>query len=415
MLSRDRAFHNRRTIVVPPFFRKVSSCRADTFPASVLRARRSGARGENPRQLFRLRAVRLRLSESICGGGIKRRGSHGEEDVSLSLSVEREWQVSQLISGRPRSVVSRFRSLSFRFCFASGQGGKVRGEGDRFPFYSCNARIARMCSTKEEEEVPLETLTFNRRSTLVQISTRGKEKEKREKGTDAKWTRYVRHVAAVRLSFRHFRVIPAMRASSLSFSLCSSPKGVSNVSLQREEEEEEVRDLAQEKKSVEKRERGDFESQESGTWVFEVRSTRLTGVDQISEDEIIQGRQRSRQSSFRGRIPPPPPPPLPPPDSYFLSLSLIRLRQFPKLSSISRGGNRLDSARSTQCYNTSATSDTRPFNKFDHRPRLDYLFGGRGKKKEKDGCKKNYKRRVASMQRDDAIVVVSEAHTVGRG
>lgn len=189
MLSRDRAFHNRR--IVPPFFRKVSSCRADTFPASVLRARRSGARGENPRQLFRLRAVRLRLSESICGGGIKRRGSHGEEDVSLSLSVEREWQVSQLISGRPRSVVSRFRSLSFRFCFASGQGGKVRGEGDRFPFYSCNARIARMCSTKEEEEVPLETLTFNRRSTLVQISTRGKEKEKREKGTDAKWTRYV--------------------------------------------------------------------------------------------------------------------------------------------------------------------------------------------------------------------------------
>ena len=323
MLSRDRAFHNRRTIVVPPFFRKVSSCRADTFPASVLRARRSGARGENPRQLFRLRAVRLRLSESICGGGIKRRGSHGEEDVSLSLSVEREWQVSQLISGRPRSVVSRFRSLSFRFCFASGQGGKVRGEGDRFPFYSCNARIARMCSTKEEEEVPLETLTFNRRSTLVQISTRGKEKEKREKGTDAKWTRYVRHVAAVRLSFRHFRVIPAMRSSSLSFSLCSSPEGVSNdryVSLQREEEE--VRDLAQEKKSVEKRERGDFESQESGTWVFEVRSTRLTGVDQISEDEIIQGRQRSRQSSFRGRIPPPPPPPLPPPDSYFLSLSL---------------------------------------------------------------------------------------------
>lgn len=83
-----------------------------------------------------------------------------------------------------------------------------------------------------EEEFPLETLTFNRRSTLVQISTRGYvcssmegrgEKEKREKGMDAKWTRYVRHVAAVRLSFRHFRVIPAMRAfsprSSLSLSL----------------------------------------------------------------------------------------------------------------------------------------------------------------------------------------------------
>lgn len=74
-----------------------------------------------------------------------------------------------------------------------------------------------------EEEFPLETLTFNRRSTLVQISTRGYvcsrmegrgEKEKREKGMDAKWTRYVRHVAAVRLSFRHFRVIPAMRAFS---------------------------------------------------------------------------------------------------------------------------------------------------------------------------------------------------------
>jgi len=32
--------------------------------------------------------------------------------------------------------------------------------------------------------------------------------------------------------------------------------------------------------------------EESGRGTFEVRSTRLTGVDQISEGEIIQGRRR---------------------------------------------------------------------------------------------------------------------------
>lgn len=32
------------------------------------------------------------------------------------------------------------------------------------------------------------------------------------------------------------------------------------------------------------------EEEESGRGTFEVRSTRLTGVDQISEGEIIQGR-----------------------------------------------------------------------------------------------------------------------------
>lgn len=34
------------------------------------------------------------------------------------------------------------------------------------------------------------------------------------------------------------------------------------------------------------------EEEESGRGTFEVRSTRLTGVDQISEGEIIQGRRR---------------------------------------------------------------------------------------------------------------------------
>lgn len=85
-----------------------------------------------------------------------------------------------------------------------------------------------------EEEFPLETLTFNRRSTLVQISTRGSvcsrmegrgEKEKREKGMDAKWTRYV--LPSVTLppsdyrsdTFELFRPCAPFRLALLSLSL----------------------------------------------------------------------------------------------------------------------------------------------------------------------------------------------------
>lgn len=78
----------------------------------------------------------------------------------------------------------------------------------------------------------------------------------------------VRHVAAVRLSFRHFRVIPAMRAFSprsslsLSFSLCvggrggkrkercSSPEGASNdrnVSLLLTDEKKKEKEKEKEK------------------------------------------------------------------------------------------------------------------------------------------------------------------------
>lgn len=39
------------------------------------------------------------------------------------------------------------------------------------------------------------------------------------------------------------------------------------------------------------------EEEECGRGTFEVRSTRLTGVDQISEGEIIQGRGRDRDKA----------------------------------------------------------------------------------------------------------------------
>lgn len=45
----------------------------------------------------------------------------------------------------------------------------------------------------------------------------------------------------------------------------------------------------------------DEEEEESGRGTFEVQSTRLTGVDQISEGEIIQGRRRQD----RDKAPPP--------------------------------------------------------------------------------------------------------------
>lgn len=187
-----------------------------------------------------------------------------------------------------------------------------------------------------------ETLTFNRRfdaDPRVEDKGGGGEKERSE------WTpsgrRYVRHVAAVRLSFRHFRVIRL----ALLPARCSSPERVllqrSLLLTKRDEGEEGEGEEVFAQGNVDRRER-ERESQESGTWVFEVRSTRLTGVDQISEDEIIQGRQRSRQSSFRGRTPPPLPSPpsraltfsLPPPLS--LSLQSASASQFPKLSSIPR-------------------------------------------------------------------------------
>lgn len=131
-----------------------------------------------------------------------------------------------------------------------------------------------------EEEFPLETLTFNRRSTLVQISTRGSvcsrmegrgEKEKREKGMDAKWTRYV--LPSVTLppsdyhsdTFELFRPCAPFRLALLSLSLCvggrggkrkercSSPEGASNdrnVSLLLTDEEKKKKEKREKEKSV---------------------------------------------------------------------------------------------------------------------------------------------------------------------
>lgn len=54
------------------------------------------------------------------------------------------------------------------------------------------------------------------------------------------------------------------------------------------------------------------EEEESGRGTFEVQSTRLTGVDQISEGEIIQGRRRQDRDKA--------PPPFSSPRPFFLFL-----------------------------------------------------------------------------------------------
>jgi len=111
-----------------------------------------------------------------------------------------------------------------------------------------------------------------------------------------KWTvRSVHHVASVRLSFWHFPSYSGRAPRpSPDYSLVDGIAATSSTSSclcpPRETDFQPTSDHSNKtRKRGGRSERG---RRAAGALAFEVRSTRLTGVDQISEGEIIQGRRR---------------------------------------------------------------------------------------------------------------------------
>lgn len=132
-----------------------------------------------------------------------------------------------------------------------------------------------------------------------------------------KWTvRSVHHVASVRLSFWHFPSYsgraprPSPDYSLVDGDRCHFFNLVLSLSVAWNGLPTNVRPLEQNSE-----ERG---RRAAGALAFEVRSTRLTGVDQISEGEIIQGRRRRVEIETK----PPSRPTISRWPSFFPSLSL---------------------------------------------------------------------------------------------